>query len=112
VFGYTVSLATTNRPAPGGQFVIGARTLPGDPLDGHTLAARIAETERIAGAPVARAHVDRGHRHHDAGDLRSSKAHKQRVFVSGRECCVTPTMRREIRHRAGIEPVIGHMTAT
>jgi len=76
-FGCKVSLATTNRPAPGGQFAIGARSLPGDPLDGHTLAARIAQTERIAGAPVARAHVDRGHRHHDAGDLRSSKAQRQ-----------------------------------
>jgi len=100
-FGCKVSLATTNRPAPGGQFVIGARTLPGNPFDGHTLADQIAQTERLTGVPVERAYVDRGYRGHDAD--------KQRVFVSGQKRGVTPTIRREIRRRAGIEPVIGHM---
>jgi len=42
-----VSLATTNAVAPGGQFVLGARALPGNPYDGHSLAAQIAQTERI-----------------------------------------------------------------
>lgn len=102
-FGVKVSLATTNRPAPGGQFVIGARSLPGNPCDGHTLAAQIAQTERITGVPVARAYVDRGYRGHDAD--------KSRVFVSGQKRGVTPTIRREIKRRAGIEPVIGHMKA-
>ena len=41
--------ATTNAAAPGGQFVLGARPLPGNPYDGHTLAAGIAQTERITG---------------------------------------------------------------
>ena len=100
-FGVTVSLATTNRPAPGGQFVLGARTLPGNPFDGHTLAAQIAQTERITGVPVERAYVDRGYRGHHAD--------KQRVFVSGQKRGVTPTIRREIRRRAAIEPVIGHL---
>lgn len=100
-FGCKVSLATTNRPAPGGQFVIGARSLQGNPFDGHTLAAQIAQTERITGVAIERAYVDRGYRGHDAD--------KARVFVSGQKRGVTPTIRREIRRRAGIEPVIGHM---
>jgi IS5 family transposase len=100
-FGVKVSLATTNRPAPGGQFVLGARSLPGNPFDGHTLAAQIAQAERLTGVTVERAYVDRGYRGHDAD--------KQRVFVSGQKRGVTPTIRREIRRRAGIEPVIGHM---
>lgn len=100
-FGVKVSLATTNRPAPGGQFVIGARTLPGNPFDGHTLADQIAQTERITGVPIERAYVDRGYRGHDAD--------KQRVFVSGQRRGLTPTIRREIRRRAGIEPLIGHL---
>ncbi len=100
-FGVKVSLATTNRAAPGGQFVLGARALPGNPFDGHTLAAQIAQTERITGVPVERAYVDRGYRGHDAD--------KQRVFISGQKRGVTPTIRRELRRRAGIEPVIGHM---
>jgi IS5 family transposase len=37
-FGCKASLATTNAEAPGGQFVLGARALPGNPYDGHTLA--------------------------------------------------------------------------
>ena len=100
-FGCKVSLATTNRPAPGGQFVIGARSLPGNPFDGHTLAAQIAQAERTTGVPVERAYVDRGYRGHDPD--------KGRVFVSGQKRGVTPTIRREIRRRAGIEPVIGHL---
>jgi len=100
-FGCKVSLATTNRVAPGGQFVVGARSLPGNPFDGHTLAAQIAQTERITGVPIARTYVDRGYRGHDAD--------KSRVFLSGQKRGVTPTIRREIRRRAGIEPVIGHM---
>lgn len=100
-FGCKLSLATTNRPAPGGQFVIGARSLPGNPFDGHTLAAQIAQTERITGVAIERAYVDRGYRGHDADT--------HRVFVSGQKRGVTPTIRREIRRRAGIEPVIGHM---
>jgi IS5 family transposase len=102
-FGVKVSLATTNRTTPGGQFVIGARALPGNPFDGHTLAAQIAQTERVTGVPVERAYVDRGYRGHDAD--------KARVFLSGQKRGVTPTIRREIRRRAGIEPVIGHMKA-
>jgi IS5 family transposase len=105
------TLATTNRPAPGGQFVIGARTLPGNPFDGHTLAAQIAQTERITGVTIERAFVDRGDRGHDAEDRRSGETHKSRVFLSGQRRGVTPTIRREIRRRAGIEPVIGHMKA-
>jgi IS5 family transposase len=91
--------------------VIGARTLPGNPFDGHTLAAQIVQTERITGVSVERAYVDRGYRGHDAEDRRSGEAHQSRVFLSGQRRGVTPTIRREIRRRAGIEPVIGHMKA-
>jgi IS5 family transposase len=100
-FGVKVSIATTNAVAPGGQFVLGARTLPGNPYDGHTLAAGIAQAERITGVGIERAYVDRGYRGHDAD--------RARVFVSGQKRGVTPTIRRERRRRAAIEPVIGHM---
>jgi IS5 family transposase len=106
-----VSLATTNRPAPGGKVVLGARTLPGNPFDGHTLAAQIAQTERITGGTIERAFVDRGYRGHDAQDRRSGEAHQSRVFVSGQKRGVTPTIRREIKRRAGIEPAIGQRKA-
>jgi IS5 family transposase len=100
-FGVKVSVATTNAVAPGGQFVVGARALPGNPYDGHTLAAQIAQTERVTGVEVERAYVDRGDRGHDAD--------KARVFVSRQKRGLTPTIRRELRRRNAVEPVIGHM---
>jgi transposase, IS5 family len=100
-FGVKVSIATTNAVAPGGQFVLGARTLPGNPYDGHTLAAGIAQAERITGVEIERAYVDRGYRGHDAGGAR--------VILSGQKRGITPTIRRERRRRSAIEPVIGHI---
>jgi IS5 family transposase len=100
-FGVKVSVATINAAAPGGQFVVGARALPGNPYDGHTLAAQIAQTERLTGIAIERAYVDRGSRGHNAD--------KARVFVSGHKRGLTPTIRRERRRRSAIEPVIGHM---
>jgi IS5 family transposase len=100
-FGVKVSLATTNAVAPGGQFVLGARALPGNPYDGHALAEQIAQTRRITGVEIERAYVDRGYRGHDAD--------KSRVFISGQKRGITPTIRRERRRRSAIEPVIGHL---
>ncbi len=81
-FGVKVSLATTNAVAPGGQFVLGARSLPGNPYDGHTLAAQIAQTERITGVEVEHAYADRGYRGHDAD--------RARVILSGQKRGITP----------------------
>jgi IS5 family transposase len=100
-FGVKVSIAATNAVAPGGQFVLGARALSGNPFDGHTLAEQITQTERLTGTEIERAYVDRGYRGHDAD--------KARVFVSGHKRGLTPTIRRERRRRSAIEPVIGHM---
>jgi IS5 family transposase len=100
-FGVKVSVAATNTVAPGGQFVLGARALPGNPYDGHTLAAQIAQTERLTGVGIERAYVDRGYRGHDAD--------RACVVLSGQKRGLTPTIRRERRRRSAIEPVIGHM---
>jgi IS5 family transposase len=100
-FGVKVSVAATNAAAPGGQFVVGIRALPGNPYDGHTLAAQMAQTERLTGTGIERAYVDRGYRGHDAD--------RARVFISRQERGVTPTIRRELRRRNAVEPVIGHM---
>jgi transposase, IS5 family len=102
-FGVKVSIATTDAVAPGGQFVVGARALPGNPYDGHTLAAQMAQTERITSVEIERAYVDRGYRGHDAD--------RSRVILAGQKRGITPTIRRERRRRNAIEPVIGHMKA-
>jgi IS5 family transposase len=96
-FGVKVSVAATNREG----LVLGMLALPGNPYDGHTLASALAQAERLSGAAVARVYVDRGYRGHGLDE--------QRVFISGRRRGVTPSIRRELKRRSAIEPVIGHM---
>ena len=103
-FGVKVSVVTTNARAPGGQFVLHAKALPGNPYDGHTLRSAIEDTERLTGGEIERAYVDKGYRGHDASN-------PHRVFISGQKRGVFDAIKRELRRRSAIEPVIGHMKA-
>ena len=103
-FGCKVSVATPVTQPKGGQFVLHARALHGNPFDGHTLAAAVADVETISGVEVRRIHVDKGYRGHDYPD-------RFRVWISGEVRRVTASIRREMRRRAAIEPVIGHLKA-
>lgn len=101
-FGVKVSVAVTNARAAGGQFVVGTMACPGNPYDGHTLAGQLEQTARITGVEVSRAYVDRGYRGHDAPD-------KDTVFIARQKRGLTPTIKRELKRRNAVEPVIGHM---
>jgi len=103
-FGVKASIVTTNARAPGGQFVLHAKTLPGNPYDGHTLRAIIEDTQRLTGREIERVYVDKGYRGHDAPS-------PHRVFISGQKRGVFGAIKRELRRRSAIEPVIGHMKA-
>ncbi len=100
-FGVKVSLTTTNRRCKGGQFILHAKALPGNPYDGHTLKDVIAETEVLTGREIERAYVDKGYRGHDAPN-------PGRVFQSGQKRGVHGQIKKELRRRSAIEPVIGH----
>ena len=63
-FGVKASIVTTNARAPGGQFVLHAKALPGNPYDGHTLRAVIERTQKLTGCEIERAYVDKGYRGH------------------------------------------------
>ena len=104
-FGVKTSFAVTNARGPGGQFVLGVQALPGNPYDGRSLAARIDQVARLTGHPVRRAYVDRGYRGH--GIAREGL----QVVVSHSRGILSPTIRREMRRRNSIEPVLGHMKA-
>ena len=55
-FGVKASIVTTNARARGGQFVLHAKALPGNPYDGHTLGAgHQPATEKLTGCQIARA---------------------------------------------------------
>jgi IS5 family transposase len=101
-FGVKVSIVTTNARAPGGQFVLHATSLPGNPYDGHTLKTVVEDTQQLTGREIERAYVDKGYRGHDAPNPRS-------VFISGQKRGVFGAIKRQLRRRSAIEPVIGHM---
>src|SRR3954463_10142063 len=101
-FGVKASIVTNNRRAPGGLFVLHARALPDNPYDGHTLRDVIDRTETLTGCPIERAYVDKGYRGHDAQNPR-------RIFISGQKRGVFGVIKRELRRRSAIEPIIGHL---
>lgn len=103
-FGVKVSVATTLKHSKGGQFVIHAQALPGNPYDGHTLAAVIPNMERLVGNTLERLHADAGYRGHNA-----PPDYQFRVYTSRQKRRLTPQIKREMRRRAAIEPVIGHL---
>ena len=102
-FGVKASIATTNERCKGGQFVIGAMALPGNPYDGHSLAGQIDQVTRLTGKDIRRIYLDRGYRGHgiERDGLEITLSHTTGI--------TSPTIRRERRRRNAIEPVIGHM---
>jgi IS5 family transposase len=105
-FGVKVSVATTLKHCKGGQFVTHVKALPGNPYDGHTLATVIPDMEALVGNTIARILADKGYRGHNA-----PPDYKFRVFLSGQKRGVTPQIKRELRRRSAVEPVIGHLKA-
>jgi IS5 family transposase len=103
-FGCKVSITTPVTRPKGGQFVLHAKALHGNPFDGHTLAPMVADLERLTGVETRRIHVDKGYRGHRHPE-------KFRVWISGQVRRVTATIRREMKRRAAVEPVIGHLKA-
>jgi transposase, IS5 family len=105
-FGVKVSIATTLARSKGGQFVLAAKALPGNPYDGHTLATVIPDIEKTTGATLARIIADAGYRGHNA-----PPPYDLRVYTSGQKRRMTDAIRRRMRRRSAVEPVIGHLKA-
>ena len=103
-FGVKVSVATTLKHSKGGQFVVHAQALPGNPYDGHTLAGVIPAIEQLVGNTIERLHTDAGYRGHNA-----PPDYKFKIYTSKQKRRVTPQIKREMRRRAAVEPVIGHL---
>jgi len=103
-FGCKVSIATPVTSPKGGQFVLHAKALHGNPFDGHTLGPMVADMERLTGVEAQRIHVDKGYRGHN-------HSNRFRVWISGQVRRTTASIRREMRRRAAVEPVIGHVKA-
>jgi IS5 family transposase len=88
--------------------VVGARSFPGNPFDGHTLANQIEQTTNLLQDIGVRPHtavVDRGFRGVDANNPDVEIIHR------GRFKSLTNVQRKWLRRRSAVEPVIGHLKA-
>jgi IS5 family transposase len=89
-FGCKVSIATPVTSPKGGQFVLHAKALHGNPYDGETLRPVIEDMERLTGVETHRIHLDKGYRGH-------THPHKFRVWISGQVRRATAAIRREMK---------------
>lgn len=96
-FGVKVSIATTNRD----NFVVGMQAVPGNPYDGHTLERAIEQVTALTDKTPRQAYVDRGYRAHGLRTLS--------VWIAGAKRAVRAWIRKRLKRRNAIEPVIGHM---
>lgn len=100
-FGQKVSVATTSK----GGWLLGALCVPGNPYDGHTLKAQLAQVDRlyIENVHLKTIHVDMGYRGHDYdGPVEVLVDRRGRGSISKR-------VWRWMKRRAAIEPTIGHL---
>lgn len=74
--------------------------MPSTPFDGHTLSAALHQIEKLTGIKPERCFVDRGYRGHGIKDLS--------VHIAGQKRGVTRALRRALKRRNAIEPIIGH----
>lgn len=96
-FGVKVSVATTLKEG----FVVGMRSMPGNPWDGHTLAETIEQVSILANRIPKTVIVDKGYQGVTLDNIQ--------ILRSGQRRGVTRTMRKMIKRRSAIEPTIGHM---
>jgi transposase, IS5 family len=96
-FGVKVSVASTSAD----NFVVGMQALPGRPYDGHTLQQAIEQVVRLTGTLPKEAYVDRGYRGHNLGELT--------VWIAGARRGVTAAIKKKLKRRNAVEPIIGHM---
>jgi IS5 family transposase len=96
-FGCKVSVATTLDEG----FVVGMRSFPGNPYDGHTLKEALEQVAILTDQRPTLAVVDRGYRGH--GETQT------RVLISGTRRGLTPELVADLRRRSAIEAEIGHM---
>ena len=99
-FGSKVAVAVTNREG----FVLASKSLEGNPYDGHTLSTTMDQVVAMTDVEPSRIYVDQGYRGHDYGKT-------DRVFITRQRRGLTPTIKRELRRRSAIEPMIAHMKA-
>src|SRR3984885_2529912 len=96
-FGVKVSITTTHKEG----LVVGARSMPGNPYDGHTLAEALEQAAILSDVSPEVAIVDRGYKGVGIDGVK--------IYHPGLRRGITRGLRAMIRRRSAIEPAIGHM---
>ncbi len=101
-FGVKVGIASTIK----GNLILGARSFPHNPNDGHTIAAQLEQTTNLledTGKQPKQGFVDLGYRGVDADDPDIEIHHR------GKAKSLTQQQMRRLIRRQATEPVIGHL---
>ena len=96
-FGVKVSVAVTHKEG----LVVGMKSLPGNPYDGHSLAGALKQVGELTGKVPDAVFVDKGYRGVEVEDTT--------IWRSGQKRGVTASIRKAINRRSMVEPMIGHM---
>ncbi len=94
-FGTEVGIACTQQEG----FVVGMRSYPGNPYDGHTLDDILEQSEIISGVEAKTVVVDLGYRGH----------HHTQAKVIHRGKKLSRRSKQRLRRRSALEAMIGHM---
>ena len=103
-FGVKVSLAVTHQQG----LMVGARSFPGNPYDGHVLSAQLAQTANLlqdTGRAPKQVIVDLGYRGVDADNPGVQIIHRGKIRS------LTDQEKKLLKRRQAIEPLIGHTKA-
>src|SRR5215203_4091842 len=98
-FGSKVALAVTSQ----GGWVLAARSLEGNPYDGHTLQSTMDRIVATSGTEPEHVYCDMGYRGHDyEGECEVHVGRRRRGSIA-------KSLWRWMRRRTAIEPSIGHL---
>lgn len=96
-FGVKTSVAVTAKEG----VMVGMRSMPGAPYDGHTLHSQLAQVEFLTGVKPSMALADRGHRGVQPPE-------GTRLLISHTRG-LPPSLKKLLKRRQAIEPTTGHM---
>ena len=86
-----------------GNWITASVSLEGNPYDGHTLAESVSHSTLNTGRMPKRAFVDKGYRGHDIQDWPI-----EAVMPGQKRPKLSRWMRRKLKRRTAVEPLIGH----
>ena len=96
-FGVKASIAVTAKES----FIVGARSYPGNPYDGHTLKDQLQQVETLTGKKPETCFVDRGYKGSGVEDIKE--------LIAGQKRDVPKKEKPWMGRRNSVEPIIGHL---